>query len=54
MSNANSLRKRRTKTGLLHVKVTGHHEKNYFRGFLCERESQSGADLRENAEEDQR
>ena len=48
MSNANSLRK--TKTGFLHVKVTGDHEKNCFRDFLCEHESQNGVDLREKAE----
>ena len=34
VSNATNLRRRRAKTGFLHVEVTGDHEKNYFRGFL--------------------
>lgn len=53
MSTANSLRKKRTKTVFLYVKVTGDHKKNHFKNFLCECESQSREDFRENVEKNQ-
>lgn len=54
MSTANSLRKKRTKTVFLYVKVTGDHKKNHFKDFFCECESQSREDFRENVEKKQR